>query len=122
MEILEGRKKEEYRQDKDHWVKRLEGKEKDYTHILFRNGYSANVPEMLVECKKIQLEYWEYKDGTYDFVWVLKLGKILQTKYVKPYHKPTKQVAPEKPVLRAPFDEVRNKEVPKKKKAKAAVR
>lgn len=100
---------------------RFEGKEKDYTHILFRNGYSTHVPEILVECKKIQLEYWEYKDGGYEFVWVLKLGKIIQTKYLKRYPKSSKHEPYEKPVFRAPVSELADKSADKKKKAKTAV-
>lgn len=118
MDILESRKKEEYRQDKPFWTSRFEGREKSYTHILFRNGYSANVPEMLVECKKIQLEYWEYEDDSYEFVWVLKLGKVLQTKYLKPYHSPEKRSVYEKPVFRIAVDKLEDKVATGKKKAK----
>lgn len=103
IEILEGRKKEEYREDKDFWSNRFEGKEGYYTHILFRNGYSATAPEMLVECKKIQLEYWVYENGEEDFFWVLKLGKILETKYIKPYSKAQKHPLTMRPVTRDPY-------------------
>jgi hypothetical protein len=46
-QIACGEKKEEFRQYKPYWKKRLERRK--YDAILFRNGYASNAPEMLVE-------------------------------------------------------------------------
>lgn len=61
--IASGEKREEYREIKPHWDSRLKLKKdvadfvdmefKPYTHVHFRNGYSRNAPEMLLECKGI---------------------------------------------------------------------
>ncbi|MGE5521790.1 MAG: ASCH domain-containing protein [Candidatus Dadabacteria bacterium] len=107
LEILEGLKKEEYREDKEYWAERLEGKEKSFTHILFKNGYNTDAPEMLVECKGIQLEIWKYKDIHEEFVWVIKLGKILRKKHIMPYRKPVVPEKQEEPVERVLFEEVK---------------
>lgn len=40
--IVSGAKKEEYREIKPYWIKRLRGKQ--YTHVRFRNGYRADSP------------------------------------------------------------------------------
>jgi hypothetical protein len=47
VEIAAGTKPIEYRDQTPYWKRRLEGRE--YDAILFRNGYSSNAPEMLVE-------------------------------------------------------------------------
>lgn len=53
-EIVSGRKKEEYREAKPYWVKRLTNKTFDEIH--FRNGYARNAPRIIVECKGIRRE------------------------------------------------------------------
>jgi len=63
--IDSGLKKEEYREIKPYWIKRLRGRE--YEEIHFRNGYGLNAPKMIVECKGI-----EERDNTF----VIKLGQI----------------------------------------------
>jgi hypothetical protein len=47
--ILSGEKKEEYREIKPYWEKRLIGKK--YDRIIFRNGYGDNVPWFAIELK-----------------------------------------------------------------------
>lgn len=50
--ILWGQKKEEYREIKPYWDKRLS---KDYTHVVFRNGYqkdSRNILKKLTSISK----------------------------------------------------------------------
>jgi len=75
-EILSGKKKEEYRMVKSHWVDKLIGKE--YTHIIFQNGYNRNAP-------RLEAEYmgYEIRNILHDFfgndevtVFALKLEKI----------------------------------------------
>lgn len=72
LDILNGKKKVEYREIKPYWTKRLfeKGISKKYDHILFKNGYSKNVPEMKVEFLGIKT-----KDK-----YEIMLGKVLETK------------------------------------------
>jgi len=46
--IAEGRKKTEYREDTNHWRSRLVGR--NYTEIVFRNGYATHASVMRVQC------------------------------------------------------------------------
>ena len=74
--ILSGEKKEEYRELKTYWTKRLGGESFDI--VRFRNGYGKNAPTFDIECKSITygsgLEKWGYKPLF--FCYVIKLGKI----------------------------------------------
>ena len=67
--IVGGKKKKEYRKRTDYWKTRLEGRE--YDIVRFRNGYTADVPEMDVELKGVVKEGREY---------VIKLGAVLRSK------------------------------------------
>jgi hypothetical protein len=69
-------KKEEYRLFKPYWIKRILNK--NYSHIVFRNGYSKDSPIL-------EIEYlgYEVKNMKCDFfgpdslnIFVLKLGAI----------------------------------------------
>ena len=51
-QIADGEKLEEYRERKDYWKTRLEGRE--YDVIRFRNGYGPDVPEMEVEWRGVK--------------------------------------------------------------------
>jgi hypothetical protein len=90
--ISSGEKKEEYREIKEYWEKRLisnfnELEENggglvfynDFDQIQFRNGYAKNAPTMTVECKGIEIgegkPEWGAEIGKKYFV--IKLGKIL---------------------------------------------
>lgn len=91
-EILNGTKKEEYREVKKHWVVRFcaTGSEvglnyecvysfspKKYEQIQFTNGYSKKSPSFVIECKGIELkENIETPLGKGNF-FVIKLGKII---------------------------------------------
>lgn len=74
--ISQGVKKEEYREMKPYWHKRLNN---SYDVICFRNGYSANSPMVTVEMKEILtglgIIEWGAPEG--QRVYILKLGKIL---------------------------------------------
>lgn len=73
--IRVGRKKNEYRELKDYWTKRLVGK--DYTHILFTNGYGKNRPSILVELKRLaKTLYWFEGKPCYNLI----LGDIIKVK------------------------------------------
>lgn len=73
--IASGEKKEEYREIKMYWAKRLL---KDYDAILFRNGYGKNVPSFMVEYRGITQGYGRSDwGGDGNKVYILHLGKIL---------------------------------------------
>jgi len=70
-QILNGEKKEEYRDITPYWTKRLfdrDGNQRKYDFIIFRNGYSKNALEMKIEFLGV-----EKKDKKF----VIKLGKIM---------------------------------------------
>lgn len=103
--IASGEKKEEYRDVKPFWVSRLVGSfghpyscadfnfewkgmkfsmdtPKHYDQVCFKNGYSKDCPEMLVEVVDIDInqgqEKWGAELGKPYFI--IKLGKILSIK------------------------------------------
>jgi hypothetical protein len=71
--IATGHKAEEYRDRKEYWATRLEGR--DYDTIIFRNGYGPKVPEMEVEFKGVRKTT---RKG--DAIYAIQLGKILSIK------------------------------------------
>lgn len=75
-QIKSGEKKEEYREVKPFWEKRLS---KEYDQILFQLGYSKNAPKMVLELiDKEQREIIHEHFGNIPIqVFVLKLGNIL---------------------------------------------
>lgn len=96
--ILSGEKKEEYREVKDYWMKRLAGiqgcgtsynftllcnaenKCKDYDIIVFKNGYSKDAPTIVIECKGIQVKEGRKQWGAPNYrVFAIKLGEIIET-------------------------------------------
>jgi len=94
--IISGEKKEEYREIKQYWIKRLtnqnpdgtvNGKSfyKDYNFVEFINGYGKDAPKMIVRLEVIEmgrgLEKWGAEEG-YDY-FKIKLGEITDTKNTK---------------------------------------
>ena len=79
--IASGEKREEYREIKPYWIKRLSGKR--YDAIRFRNGYSPDSPTMLVELKGVYrslgIVEWGAPEG--EPVYMLSLGEILEVDY-----------------------------------------
>lgn len=71
--IIAKSKRIEYRDQTPHWRSRLEGRR--YDAILFRNGYSAKAPEMLVELLGVR-RYGKNRNAYY----ALSLGRILKIK------------------------------------------
>jgi hypothetical protein len=71
--IASRQKNKEFRSKTDYWRKRLFNK--NYSEIIFRNGYSLNSPIM-------RLEYLGYEE-TDDF-FVISLGNILELKNYEP--------------------------------------
>ena len=81
--IASGQKREEYREIKPYWSRRLPGQ--DYDAVQFRNGYSAVAPAMMFELLWIDrgqgvLE-WGAPDG--QEVYILRLGDMLQAPNAK---------------------------------------
>lgn len=82
--IASGEKKEEYREVKEYWERRLQLKsffEPCYTHVYFRNGYSKNAPSMTLSIEpSIDIregnEEWGAEAGKKYFV--IKLGEIVK--------------------------------------------
>lgn len=102
--ILAGVKKEEYREVKDYWMKRIAGVrgcgtgynftilrdrgfnqiQKVFDTIVFKNGYSKNAPVIEVECNGVVVDEGKKKWGAPNFrVFVIKLGKILKTENIR---------------------------------------
>ena len=74
--IASGEKKEEYREIKPYWDKRLQGRE--YGAVMFKNGY-GNVPSVLVELVSIDKGYGLHEWGApaFEKVYILRLGEII---------------------------------------------
>ena len=74
--IASGEKREEYREIKPYWNKRLN---KSYDIIRFRNGYAKDSPVINVELERTMLGLgnieWGAPEG--EKVYILKLGKII---------------------------------------------
>ena len=73
-EIAAGEKRIEYREQKPYWRKQLEGRH--YDVIKFRNGYTADVPEMLVEFRGLR-RFGKGRGARY----AIRLGRVL---WIKP--------------------------------------
>lgn len=69
--IKSGQKTREYREIKPYWTKRLVNRE--YSCIIFRNGYNKNSPTMSVEYLGYDIENINGIS-----VYSLRLGKILE--------------------------------------------
>jgi len=75
-EIRSGEKTIEYRDYKEHWIKRLmnaDGSFKSYDLVLFKNGYQSAAPQMLVEFKGIKI----ISDPDWGKTFEIKLGKVV---------------------------------------------
>jgi hypothetical protein len=71
--VAAGDKRVEYREQKPYWRKRLEGRH--YEVIKFRNGHTADAPEMVVEFRGLR-RYGKGRDARY----AIRLGLILRIK------------------------------------------
>jgi len=70
-EIAAGEKPYEYREQKEYWRKRLEGKHFD--QVLFRKGYQKDAPTMRVEIRGISTTIFKGKPH-----YKIILGRILE--------------------------------------------
>jgi len=92
--IVSGEKKEEYREKKTYWCRRLvdgfsesekNGKcysnlpAKKYDTVKFTNGYSKNAPSFIIECLGIEIGKAkpEWSDNWQGDVFIIKLGEII---------------------------------------------
>lgn len=75
--IAEGTKRVEYRDQSEHWKRKLEGRK--YDQILFRNGYAPDAPAMIVEFRG--LRRYGRGEGAY---YAISLGRVLSVKRWKP--------------------------------------
>ena len=96
--ILSGEKKEEYREIKSYWIRRLCFKDSMwedshynsiennriktdfYKFIEFKNGYSKNAPSFKIECKGICIggAKPEWSDNWPGQVFIIKLGNVIK--------------------------------------------
>lgn len=86
--IASGEKKEEYREIKPYWEKRLQLMEfnglkiqlRKFGVIVFKNGYSKNAPTITVKCEGITIGKAkpEWSDNWQGDVFVIKLGDIVK--------------------------------------------
>lgn len=94
--IENGEKKEEYREVKTYWERRLMRYEivsrnnrasmkvpvafKHFDFIEFKNGYGKNAPTLLVECKGIDIDSAkpEWSDNSQGLKFVIKLGNVIK--------------------------------------------
>lgn len=91
--VLSGEKKEEYRELKSFWKRRLEYfmveddipqdcfREFDLVH--FTHGYGSLRPQIIIECKDISIGRGKYEWGGLGTTYIIKLGAILETRNIK---------------------------------------
>ncbi|MCK4883573.1 MAG: ASCH domain-containing protein [Candidatus Diapherotrites archaeon] len=71
--IVSGVKKEEYREYKEHWHKRLN---KEYDRVCFINGYRKGSPRVTFKLDNIVVGYGKKEWGANDnLCYVIKLGE-----------------------------------------------
>lgn len=75
--IASGKKKEEYRDFKQYWKRRL--LHKMYDEVQFRNGYRKNSPLMRVEIRGVSIADVHFEDKIKK-IFIIKLGKVLKIK------------------------------------------
>jgi len=89
--ILSGEKKEEYREIKEYWIKRLQVPVntgatlfQNYNYVQFTNGYGKDKPTATFECKGIEIGIGDKKLGaSEEDVFIIKLGKELSRNNIK---------------------------------------
>lgn len=90
--ILSGIKKEEYREYKEYWKKRLlvpintgDTLFQKYDLVEFTNGYGKDKPQITLECKGIDIGNGNCKWGApLEDVFIIKIGKEISRKNVQP--------------------------------------
>lgn len=85
--ILSGEKKEEYREIKPYWIRRLKNPDFEqsefikFDRVLFKNGYQKNARKMTFKDCRISIGTAkpEWSDNWQGDVFVIKLGEIIET-------------------------------------------
>lgn len=81
--IVSGEKKEEYREIKPYWTKRLKNfmARQVFDVVEFRNGYSKNAPKIMIETPRIKMDFGKEEWGAEvgKVYYVIELGNILET-------------------------------------------
>ena len=73
--IASGVKKEEYREIKPYWNKRLD---KEFEFVQFRNGYSKDAPTIKLRCRGIKIDLgWPGWGAPSEPVYCILLGDIV---------------------------------------------
>ena len=85
--IVSGQKKEEYREIKDYWNKRMEYHHKlcdlrGFTYLHLRNGYGKNSPEAICLVSAIERGHGKKEWGAAPGkeYWVIKIKRVINTK------------------------------------------
>lgn len=86
--ILSGKKKEEYREIKPYWTKRLfypDGNPVQYSAIRFRNGYDADSPTVLVWYEGVDMgkPNPDWCEPGWNHVYRLKLGEVISAENLR---------------------------------------
>lgn len=80
--IESGEKREEYRECKDYWRKRLIDLDtlrlKPYTHVRFRYGYTRRTMLFEITSITVGMGLPEWGAPTYRVVFIIKLGKRVE--------------------------------------------
>jgi len=97
--ILSGAKKEEYREIKPYWNRRLHTE--TFGIIEFRNGYSKDCPRFQIECLSVQrgLGIVEWGAPEKEVVYILRLGKVLNVEIKPPQHLTSGSTALKRPCV-----------------------
>jgi hypothetical protein len=77
--VLEGKKKEEYRDKTEYWKRRLfiDGKVREYDFVVFKNGYARDAPKMKVGWIGLREDKERF---------AILLGRVVETKNLKKKH------------------------------------
>lgn len=78
--IASGEKKEEYREIKPYWIKRMHfdvWNTCPFDEIHFRNGYSKDAPNMIIECRGIRIGIGKLEWGAEKESFIIELGEII---------------------------------------------
>ena len=76
--IASGEKREEYREIKPYWTRRLAALGVEYSTVQFRNGYRADSPKVTVKIEGIFVgigrKEWGASEGR---VYIIRLGEVV---------------------------------------------
>lgn len=86
LEILMGKKKEEYREYTPYWMERLgdkDGQFNEYDSVEFRNGYRRDSPRIILDFKAVRVD--TLPDGTKRYA--VELGQVrMSNMFSAPHH------------------------------------